>query len=311
MSLPHEIRTERVVVSLRPGAAYAAALEAAVRVAQAFESELDALFVEDERLKSLAELPFAREVSRLGLGQRPMTPVQLSTEMKAFHAALRSRMERLASEAQIVVRFGAGGGGVEAMLASPAPGPRFIALAEPLTELAEPFGGFGAPSLTRLLTAPPETGCALSGIVVAGLMAQRGLARQRRGAVLAVVESAEEAAAVLEAARKLAAAGPAALVAVPFAAAESLVGRIEAEAAALKQAEIDVVIERGEVSDAAALSAVARRRRCGFLVAGLGGRLAGGEAEIRRLTAMIECPALLIGGAGRRKAARESTYANG
>lgn len=147
MTLADEGRVERVVVSLGSGAAHPAALEAAVWVARAFESELEALFVEDERLKILAELPFAREVSRLGLGQRPMTPAQVSNEMKALHSALRSRMERLASEAQVIVRFGVAGASVEALLAGPAPGPRFFALAEAL-------GLHNAACLAQLLAAP-------------------------------------------------------------------------------------------------------------------------------------------------------------
>lgn len=140
------------------------------------------------------------------------------------------------------------------------------------------------------------TGGAVSGVVVAEVKARGG-----RGPVLAVIERADEAAAILEAARRLAASSRTGLVVVPFAGA--LINRVEAEAAALAANEMDVVIERGDVRDVAGVSALARRRRCGFLVAGFGGRLAGGEAEICRLAAMIECPVLLIGGTGRRKAA--------
>ena len=56
----------RVVLHLRSGRPSTVALEAAVRVARAFGSEIESLFVEDEQLFDCAAYGFVREVSLSG-----------------------------------------------------------------------------------------------------------------------------------------------------------------------------------------------------------------------------------------------------
>jgi len=53
----------RVVLHLRSGNPHVIAVEAALRVARAFGSDLESLFVEDEQLFDCAAYGFAREVS--------------------------------------------------------------------------------------------------------------------------------------------------------------------------------------------------------------------------------------------------------
>lgn len=291
MIVADEGRAERVVVSLEAGDAASAALEAAVRVARAFESEIEALFVEDEQLTALAGLPFACEISRLGLGLRPMTPRQMTSDLRALQATLRERMERLASEARVTVRFSAVRASVESALvasvlsAQPA-GPRFLAIAEPL---ALPQ----ASRLDRLLT--DIRGAA--GLVVVGPRARHG-----QGPVLAVVARGAEAGPVIRAAGKLAAAGRAGLRIIVGAAAPALLHRVEAAVARLP-GEVNVAIEQESLADAGALASLIRGSSCSFLVAGFGSLLTKGETEIRHLTAAADCPLLLVGNADQQEAA--------
>ena len=59
-----------MVLHLRSGRPSTVALEAALRVARAFGSEIESLFVEDEQLFDCAAYGFAREVSLSGRQSR-------------------------------------------------------------------------------------------------------------------------------------------------------------------------------------------------------------------------------------------------
>jgi len=74
----------RVVLHLKSGRPNAIALEAAVRVAQAFGSDLESIFVEDEQLFDCAAYGFVREVSFSGTRSRAMS---LDGMMRDLHLA--------------------------------------------------------------------------------------------------------------------------------------------------------------------------------------------------------------------------------
>lgn len=81
----------RVVLRLGCGEAAAdTALEAAVRIAEAFESEIEGLFVEDRQLLDITAYPFSKEIPLTGLGCRELAPDDIEREFRsAFHAAQR------------------------------------------------------------------------------------------------------------------------------------------------------------------------------------------------------------------------------
>ena len=60
----------RVVLHLTHAAPSPVAIEAAVRVARAFQSEIESLFVEDAALLDIAAFPFACEISLSGRQRR-------------------------------------------------------------------------------------------------------------------------------------------------------------------------------------------------------------------------------------------------
>ena len=76
----------RVVLQLGSAHPSAIALEAAVRVARAFQSEIESLFVEDTQLFDCAAYGFVREVSLTGHQRRVMS---LTTQAGTL-AGLRS-----------------------------------------------------------------------------------------------------------------------------------------------------------------------------------------------------------------------------
>ena len=63
----------RVVLQLGSGHPSAIALEAAVRIARAFQSEIESVFVQDEQLLDCADYGFVREISLTGREQRRMS----------------------------------------------------------------------------------------------------------------------------------------------------------------------------------------------------------------------------------------------
>ncbi|HKZ96156.1 MAG TPA: hypothetical protein VJ045_04170, partial [Hyphomicrobiaceae bacterium] len=96
----------RVVLRLGPtGSMSDIALEAAVRVAQAFQSEIESLFIEDQRLFDLASFPFAREVSLSGRQTRAISAEDIARELRALSAALNRKVAETARRAEVPVRF--------------------------------------------------------------------------------------------------------------------------------------------------------------------------------------------------------------
>ena len=80
------------------------AIEAAVRIAQAFNSEIESLFVEDLQLYDMASYPFAREISLTRARQRPLSRDDIEREMRLCGQSLQRRVEALARAAAVPLR---------------------------------------------------------------------------------------------------------------------------------------------------------------------------------------------------------------
>ena len=93
----------RVVLWLgASGEPHDTAVDAAVRLAQAFHSEIDSLFIEDGQLFDLADLPFAREVSLSGRRTRSFSMDALAQDMQTHASALQRRVLARAHAADVV-----------------------------------------------------------------------------------------------------------------------------------------------------------------------------------------------------------------
>ncbi|MGE5511918.1 MAG: hypothetical protein ACM31O_11795 [Bacteroidota bacterium] len=94
----------RVVLQLSSSRPNPVALEAAFRIAQAFRSEIESLFVEDRQLVELASFPFAREISLSGRTTRALSPESIAREMRLVARAVSRRVEELARQAEVPLR---------------------------------------------------------------------------------------------------------------------------------------------------------------------------------------------------------------
>lgn len=90
----------RIVVGLDTSVVAREALALAARLASSVDARLKGIFVEDENLLNLADLPFAREVSFSG-EVRDIDPARMLRAMKAQAESARRILARIAAEAQI------------------------------------------------------------------------------------------------------------------------------------------------------------------------------------------------------------------
>ena len=68
------------------------AIEAAMLLGQAFQAEVESLYVEDKQLFDLADFPFARVIGSSGEGWRPLPQATLEREMRFAAAALHRQV---------------------------------------------------------------------------------------------------------------------------------------------------------------------------------------------------------------------------
>ena len=274
----------RVVLRLTHGPAHPVALEAAMRVAQAFQSEIETLFVEDLALFELAHFPFAREISRTGRRCQPMSPESIALDLQHVAASLQRRIGALARLAEIPVRATVvRDEPIHAVAQACAErGPwNVVALAEPL--------GAGSPAMLRDLFAA-VTGT--TGIVVVGPNACR-----TSGPVIAEIEDIADLEPMLRTAERLLAVTGAerlTLLLVGHNDGETL--EMEGQARLLLGAEPAVTLVRANVRQGAPIELAEHLRRsgCGFILARFGGLLVPADGDLDHLAATLECPLFLM-----------------
>jgi len=90
----------RVVIGLDTSLVAREALSLAARLAASVDARLKGVFVEDENLLTLADLPFAREISLSG-EIRSVDPERMLRAMKAQAESVRRTLARIAAEANV------------------------------------------------------------------------------------------------------------------------------------------------------------------------------------------------------------------
>lgn len=273
----------RVVVQACTGLANPVALEAAVWLARAFQSEIESLFVEDQQLIELASYPFAREISLTGRVNRAICCEDIEREFRHASAAFHSDLAAFAHAAEVkvtprVIRDEP----VNALMAACAAFGPWNAIA-----LAEPFTSPACPSLKALFA----TVDGATGLLVVGPNAVR-----TAGPIVIALEQSELLSAMLSAADRLAAIREVEILVCPIAALEPELAEIEG-AARLVLAEregarltVSALVRGAEAAVAEAL----RRQRPGLVIGQFGGLLVPEEGDLRPLAAALECPMLLM-----------------
>lgn len=258
------------------------AVEAAMLIARAFQSEVESLFVEDRQLFDLSAFPFARAISGAD-GWRTLPHENLAHAFRFVGAALQRQIAEAAKRAGIpcrsrVVRDDP----LHAVAAACAENGPWNVIA-----LAEPFGAGDEKRLAEIFTAVADT----TGVVIAGPMARR-----TQGPVIAVIEQFDRLGPMLKSAERLAAVtgGPIRLVLVGDRPEElaSMEGQARLLYADRAAPAIETVL--AVRADASPVAEAVRRHKGGFLLAQYGGQFISGETRLRPLAAALECPLLLV-----------------
>jgi hypothetical protein len=274
----------RVVLWLGPsGEPQDIAVDAAVCLARAFQSEIESLFIEDSQLFDLAELPFAREISLSGRTTRAMSASTLGRDMQSHASALQRRVLAQARAADVKAKAR-------------------VMREEPVRALAQVCAENGPWNVVTVGT-PIRRGAdtsfadlfhsivATTGIVVVGPKASR-----TQGPVIAIVEELERVVPMMRAAERIATATGGEtqlwLLEKDQDRLDWIEGQIRLALGAQSGVKFHVVdMMLNKPKDVALMI---RRAGAGFVIARFGGLLAPQEADVVPLIEALEGPLFLV-----------------
>lgn len=275
----------RVVLHLCSARPNRVALAAALRVAKAFQSEVESLFVEDQGLYACASYPFAREISLSGRVSRPLSADAIERQMRHMAAALGREIDTLARLAEVPLRQTVVRDEPVAALARACTdcGPwNVVALADTLAG--------GGEAVARLFDAVVGT----TGVIIAGPAARRS-----DGPIVVVVEDIADLEPMLRAAERLRpeqVAEAETITLLLVADSEDKVAWMDGQVRLVLGEAAEVAIARTVVARGgeAALAEVLRRLGGGIVIGRWGGLAAPAGGELRHLTSSLECPLFLM-----------------
>lgn len=273
----------RVVLQLRSGQPHDVALEAAFRIAQAFRSEIESLFVEDQQLLELADFPFAREISLSGRRKRALSREDMARELRLMAHAICRQVERRALAAEVPLRRRIVCDDPVAALATACSenGPwNVVALADPFMP--------GDGEALRLIF---DSVTATTGIVIVGPQAKRA-----EGPVIAVIEDMGHLEPMVRSALRLLREEGEEITALLIADDEYKGHWMEAQARLALGSTPQVRIRLGADprGSGAVIAEDLRRLDPGFVIAQFGGMLIPMEGDLKHLAASLECPLFLM-----------------
>ncbi len=272
----------RVVVRTTSARASDIAFQAAVRIAQAFRSEIESLYVEDTELIALARFPFVREVSADGRSTREVTANGTIDELRLQYSGLQRRLSRLAASAQVSIR--------ERVVRDEPLRALTVTCADcgpwNLVVLAEPFGASSGEEIAALLDNVHDT----TGLVLVGPRAKR-----TTGAVVLALEDIEALPGMLRAGHNLIADTEAALIIAIIASDYDTANWLDAHTRLTlpENSNVKVSILTLAHPTPAAIAEGLRKLLPGFLIARFGGLTVPAGEDLSPLAAGLECPLLL------------------
>lgn len=272
----------RVVLHITSGHPNAVAIEAAVRIAQAFHSEIESLFVEDLQLYDMASYPFAREISLTG-ARRPLSPEAIERDLRLASRSLRRRVEALALAANVPLRAR-------------------VVRDDPVQALAKACAEDGPWNVVALADVlAPGQGARLCELFAnvggyTGLMLVGPKARRTRGPVIAVVESPDHLQPMLRAAERMAGVTGGQVMVMLLSDGQSGGQWLEEQVrlALGDNAKVQLLHVQSGHGASAALAEVIRRLHAGFLIGHFGGILVPAHGDLRDLVTALECPLFLM-----------------
>lgn len=259
------------------------AVEAAIWMARAFQSEIESLFVEDEQLFQLASFPFAREISFTGRQSRLISVEDVHRDMRFAFSQFQAEIERAARRAEVPVRATMVRGEAVSALADACTqcGPwNVIALAG---QLASP----SFPALEQLFDRISDA----TGLIVVGPRVCR-----LAGPVLVALENAEHLSGMLHAADRLAGVQNVTIQVAPIADDEVALEHLEGQMRLLlaDRAEIEILAVPAARGGPPEVAELLRRLRAGLVIAEFGGLVVPRNGDLKPLAMALECPLLVV-----------------
>ena len=273
----------RVVLQLGSRTPSVVALDAAIRIAQAFQSEIESVFVENQQLLDCTSFGFVREVSLTGRWLKTVSREEMASGLRFAANNARRQVEKLARQADVPLRCRVvRDDPLRAIsVACAETGPwNVVVLAEPL------LPGDGVFLKQLMLEIEGATG-----LGVVGPKAERC-----SGPAIIVVEDTAELPGMLMTAERVAALDSGAIVLLLMATREEQLAQMEGEARLVVGGREDVRIAMAEIDrgEAGVMAETLRRLRGGFVIGAYGGLLVPEDGDLRPLLAALECPLFLV-----------------
>lgn len=260
------------------------ALEAAIRIAQAFKSEIESLFIEEQAVYDAAQLPFTREVSLSGRRSREVSAESMAREMRHIAEQWTRKVEMLARRAEVPARSS-------------------IVRDDPLKAMADACRACGPWNVIALADCSlPRSGADIRRIFeqvndTTGLVFVGPKARTAHGPVIVVVEDAENLEHLVKAGARLIPPESGDVVQVLLVANdEARLSELDGQVRLVLGERADLKILRAGAAHGSPLgpAEALRRLKGGFVIAELGGLLVPIAGDLAHLTAALECPLLVV-----------------
>lgn len=258
------------------------AILAAIRLARAFNAEIESLFIEDRKLIELAQFPFAREVGLMGRTSRSISAEDIASDLRRLASQFHHTIEALARSADITARR-------RDIRDEP-----LAALATACTEcgpwnvvaLADPFSSGASLSVGELL----DTIADVTGVIMVGPQATR-----HEGPIVVAAESADLLPGLLRTADRISALDEASvrIVLVSEDSCELADLELQARLALSDRSDVAILPARVYQTPSTVIEAL-RRERPGLILARFGGFVVPSENELRPFASALECPLLLV-----------------
>jgi hypothetical protein len=273
----------RVVLKLGCRQPSPVAIAAAVRLARAFQSELESLFVEEQQLFDAASFPFVREISLSGRHTRDVTPETIARQMRHVAQDMMRRIEAMAREAEVPTRS-------------------TIVRDDPVQAMARACRECGPWNVIALADCTmPATGEAIRDLFdqvldTTGVVLTGPNARTTEGPIAVALEDAAHLESMVRAAQRLVPEDQEGRVVILLIADdETRLAELEGQTRLIVQ-KSDVSIVKSAPAHGSPLVPVEALRRlgCGFAIGKLGGRLVPLHGSLRHLATALECPLFIV-----------------
>lgn len=272
------------------------AIDAALLVAHAFQSEVEVLFVEDNQRIDFSRFPFACEFSLRDGKQRRVSTRGIRAEARAAFAVAREQVKSAASKLEVhIYEQTVRDDPVHALAAACAQRGPWNMIA-----IAETFGVPAPFSLDELFdTVTDATGVIIAGPEAVGSARQRtrhAQAREQQAPIVLAVEDSAHLQAMLRAGRFIAAAIGTEVIVLLVANTDEDLSQMESEVRLVLANRENVKLAQSQAvhGEQAAAAEAIRRLGPGFLIAQYGGIVVPRGKSLRPLTSALTCPLLLV-----------------